>query len=107
MKSPNDELLCTHSPVSTNVTLKGGRDAGKFVNLGEVESMHMCTALCCAKPTCDLAFMLGDTCVAVECASEEKCQTVRARPVGFNPKIAYIRRREMDQNVKKGMMLMY
>ena len=103
MKSHKDELQCTHSPISTNVTLRGGVKAGKFSNLGEVESMHMCTALCCAKPTCDLAFMIGETCVAVECASEEMCQTVRARPTGFNPKISYIRRREINQSVKKGV----
>lgn len=102
MKSHKDELQCTHSPISTNVTLRGGVKAGNFSNLGDVESMHMCTALCCAKWTCDLAFMIGETCVAVECASEELCQTVRARPTGFNPKISYIRRREINQNVKKG-----
>ena len=101
MKSHKDELHCTHSPISTNVTLRGGVKAGNFSDLGEVESMHMCTALCCAKPTCDLAFMIGDSCIAVECASEEMCQTVRARPTGFRPKISYIRRREINQNVKK------
>lgn len=102
MKSHKDELLCTHSPISSNVTLRGGEKAGNLSNLGEVDSMHMCTALCCAKATCDLAFMIGDSCVAVECASEELCQTVRARPTDFNPKISYIRRREINQNVKKG-----
>lgn len=103
MKSNDDELLCTHSPISTNVTLRGGDKAGNFSNLGEVESMHMCTALCCAKSTCDLAFMIGETCVAVECNSEEMCQTVRARPTQYNPKISYIRRREIDQSIKKGI----
>ena len=107
MKSHKDELMCTHSPISTNVTLRGGVSAGNFSNLGDVESMHMCTALCCAKPTCDLAFMIGETCVAVECASEEMCQTIRARPTLFNPKISYIRRREINQNVKKGILRLH
>ena len=104
VNSGEDELMCTHSPISTNVRLRAGVRAGNFVNLGDVESMHMCTALCCAKPTCDLAFMIGETCVAVECASEEMCQTIRARPTGFNPKISFIRRREINQNVKKGIL---
>ena len=103
MSSHDDELLCTHSPFTTNVTLLGGRNDGNFTNLGDVESMHMCTALCCAKPTCDLAFMIQNTCIAVECFSEEMCQTLRARPNKLNPKISYIRRREINQNIRKGM----
>ena len=91
-----EELLCTQSPVLFNVTLRGGVKAGNFTDLGEVRNMQICTALCCEETDCDLAFMIGETCVAVHCFSEELCQTIKARPSSFNPQISYIRRRETE-----------
>ena len=46
---PYDEgqMLCTHSPVSYNVSLKGGTESGNFTDLGGVETMDLCISLCC------------------------------------------------------------
>ncbi|EDO45526.1 predicted protein [Nematostella vectensis] len=99
--STKKELHCTHSPILTNVTVRGGVKAGKFSDMGEVAGMHMCTALCCERKSCDLAFMIGDTCIAVDCYREELCQAVRARPTSYNPQIAYVRRRELQSSIRK------
>jgi len=77
--------------------------AGKFSDLGDVEGMHMCIALCCESRSCDLAFMIGTTCIAVDCYSEEMCQAVRARPTSYNPRISYMRKREFQRMGRKGM----
>ncbi|CAH3199269.1 unnamed protein product, partial [Porites evermanni] len=71
-----EELHCTQSPILKNVTLRGGIKAGNFSDLGDEKNMHMCIALCCERKTCDLAFMIGGTCIAVDCFSEELCQAV-------------------------------
>jgi len=96
VQSPNlyEELLCTHSPVLYNVTLKGGSKGGLFTDLGLVEDMEVCIALCCEIRQCDLAFMIGSTCVAVRCTNEELCQTIKAKPNNKFPRVSYIRRKE-------------
>ena len=43
------------------------------------------------------AFMIGGTCIAVDCFSEELCQAVKARPTIYDPQIAFIRRRELQR----------
>lgn len=95
--STQEELHCTQSPILKNVTLRGGIKAGNFSDLGDEKNMHMCIALCCERKTCDLAFMIGGTCVAVDCFSEELCQAVKARPTQYEPQIAFIRRRELQR----------
>ncbi|XP_002155707.1 uncharacterized protein LOC100210596 [Hydra vulgaris] len=89
-----EELLCTHSPILYNVTLKGGSKGGQFTDLGLVENMEICIELCCEIKECDLSFMIDSTCIAVHCSNEELCQTVKAKPSTKSPKIAYIRRKE-------------
>lgn len=98
IQSPNlyEELLCTHSPISYNVTLRGGSKGGQLTDLGLVQDMKMCIALCCEIKQCDLAFMIASTCIAVHCTSEELCQTVRAKPSNKLPRVAYIRRKEKE-----------
>ena len=105
--STKEELHCTQSPILTNVTLRGGVKAGKFSDMGDVEGMHMCTALCCGRKSCDLAFMIGTTCIAVDCYSEELCQAVRARPTPYRPRISYVRKRELQRAGRKGELREY
>lgn len=98
VESPNlyEELLCTHSPILYNVTLKGGSKGGEFTDLGLVDNMEMCIALCCEIRQCDLAFMIDTTCIAVHCDNEELCQTIKAKPNKKFPRVAYIRRKERE-----------
>ncbi|RMX60284.1 hypothetical protein pdam_00021442 [Pocillopora damicornis] len=103
--STQEELHCTQSPILKNVTLRGGIKAGNFSDLGDEKNMHMCIALCCERKTCDLAFMIGGTCIAVDCFSEELCQAVKARPTKYDPQIAFIRRRELQRPARKANVL--
>ncbi|KAL9963284.1 hypothetical protein ACROYT_G032469 [Oculina patagonica] len=103
--STQEELHCTQSPILKNVTLRGGIKAGNFSDLGDEKNMHMCIALCCERKTCDLAFMIGGTCIAVDCSSEELCQAVKARPTKYDPQIAFIRRRELQRPARKANVL--
>ena len=98
VQSPNlyEELLCTHSPISYNVTLRGGSKGGQLTDLGLVQNMKMCIALCCEIRQCDLSFMIGSTCIAVHCVNEELCETVKAKPSTKLPRVAYIRRKERE-----------
>lgn len=107
-QSPNlyEELLCTHSPISYNVTLRGGSKVGKLTDLGLVENMEMCIQLCCEIKTCDLSFMIDSTCIAVHCTNEELCETVKAKPSNKLPRVAYIRRKEREHKHRDSKKLM-
>ncbi|XP_066922324.1 uncharacterized protein [Clytia hemisphaerica] len=94
------QMLCTHSPISYNVTLKGGTESGNFTDLGGVDDMDLCISLCCEIASCQLAFMIGKRCLAVQCYTEELCQTIKAKPNNRMPKIAYIRRKENHQKTR-------
>jgi len=102
LQSPNamEEFICTHSPVLYNVTLRGASKSGIFTDLGAVDNMNMCLALCCELQKCDLAFIIGQTCVAVKCHNEELCQTIKAKPSPLAPQLAYIRRKEVERKVR-------
>ncbi|XP_065063481.1 uncharacterized protein LOC135690007 [Rhopilema esculentum] len=95
-----EAFICTHSPVLYNVTLRGASKSGIFTDLGSVDNINMCIALCCELQKCDLAFMIGQTCVAVKCHSEELCQTIKAKPSKLAPQLAYIRRKEVQKKVR-------
>ena len=45
--------------------------------------------------------MIGKRCLATECHTEELCQTIKAKPSGKVPKIAYIRRKEKQQKTRR------
>ena len=76
-----EELHCTQSPI-----LKGRREKHAHVHCSLLRAQD-------ARP----AFMIGGTCIAVDCFSEELCQAVKARPTIYDPQIAFIRRRELQR----------
>ncbi|KAJ7382459.1 hypothetical protein OS493_034619 [Desmophyllum pertusum] len=65
--STQEELHCTQSPMLKNVTLRGGIKAGNFSDLGDEKNIaHVHCAMLRERKTCDLAFMIGGTCIAVD-----------------------------------------
>jgi len=86
----SSDATCSDSPITYNVTLRGGVHAGKFTELGEGISMRSCVGKCCDTPLCDVAFMFSDKCYAVGCYDESQCQAVLAKPSSLNPKLAYV-----------------
>ncbi|EDO46077.1 predicted protein [Nematostella vectensis] len=82
---------CQSSFIENDVTLQGGINAGKFTDLGQMTDMRECVQRCCAKSTCDVAFMLEDECYGVSCISNTLCKTRPARNPGrYKPKVAYV-----------------
>ena len=76
-QSPH-HIQCTQSKVYNNVKISGGSKAGDFTDVGKVGRMHICTRLCCEEPTCDLAYMLRQSCFLVKCADEKNCRVLGA-----------------------------
>ena len=73
--SPSDRGLCPHGAIFTDVSLKGGKKAGKFEILPGAKDIHSCIQKCCASPSCQVAWLLGDHCYSVTCY--DKCITVK------------------------------
>ena len=105
--NPKKELHCIQSPIIKNVTLRGGARSGDLLELGTVDTIHVCTALCCDRPRCDLAMLIDNTCIGVACYSEELWQPIAARPTHNNPQLSYIRRRVLRSAAesRKGIVL--
>lgn len=74
-QSPH-HVQCTQSKVYNNVKISGGSRAGDFTDVGNVGRMHICTRLCCEEPTCDLAYMVRQSCFLVKCYEEKNCRVI-------------------------------
>lgn len=88
----NRDTTCKPSVISYDVTLKGGLNAGNFTPTGTVDSMETCARRCCESQSCDVAFMLKDSCYMVGCASEELCEEVPAPSSAYYPRLSFVRR---------------
>ena len=96
-KSDSEEAKgCKKVKVLSNVTLKAGKNSGKFVNHGDVKGMDECQKICCKDEKCHVAFMLGKTCYSVTCKTKDLCEYSKAPPTDFNPKLSYVRPVEAD-----------
>ena len=91
---------CDKAKVLNNVTLKGGKKAGKFKNHGDVKGMDACQDICCKDKKCNVAFMLGKTCYSVTCKNKDLCEHTKAPPTDYNPQLAYVRK--MEESTKEG-----
>lgn len=87
----SEDKKCMASKVITDVTLKGGKKAGKFKDHGDVKNMKACKKLCCKDDSCNLAFMLEKTCYTVTCNDKDGCDHTPAPPSDFRPRISYVR----------------
>lgn len=102
-KSDSGKKECEKAKVLNNVTLKGGKKAGKFNNHGDVKGMEECQDICCKDDKCHVAFMLGKTCYSVTCKNEELCEHTKAPPTDFNPQLSYVR--PMETSSRKGELI--
>ena len=84
---------CHKSRVSTDVRLKGGKHAGNFTELGQVNSIQNCIDMCCGRPLCDIAYMENKKCFAVRCFDGVLCQTTAEKsPFNGVVQLAYMNR---------------
>ncbi|XP_031554877.1 uncharacterized protein LOC116291804 isoform X2 [Actinia tenebrosa] len=62
------------SLIARNKTLAGGLEAGTFRFLGKVKSMGFCMRMCCARPRCDVAYLIDKNCFSITCFSPALCK---------------------------------
>lgn len=75
---------CYPAKVHNAVSLKYGPNSGEFYDYGKIGSMRQCISLCCKDKSCDVVFMVADTCYTLNCYSFEKCDMI---PAGRNSKL--------------------
>jgi roadblock/LC7 domain-containing protein len=80
------------TPIEENVTLKGGIGAGTFKKMGKVTEMKSCIHLCCKEMSCDVAFMSAQNCYAVECVSDDECESTTTDTSDVQVLIAHVKK---------------
>jgi len=99
MTSVIDDPSCLTSDITHNVTLKGGIRSGKFKDRGQMEDIRQCARLCCLLKTCNLAFMLSETCFSVECFTQSLCEAIPAKSSMYSPTLCYVKSRNVTPSV--------
>ena len=97
----NSATCMLDSRISNDIKLRPGTKASNFTALGSADDIHRCIGRCCARPSCDIAYLLNGKCFAVQCLDGVLCQT-SAEPVseGANVKLAYMNRGSSGQKEK-------
>ena len=85
--------LCPHSSVEHNVGLRRGLKTGNFTYIGELFDIKTCLEVCCRDPDCDIAFMLGQSCYTVHCASELVCRSIPYHQHKYSTEAVFVTRR--------------
>ena len=78
---------CPKTKVFEKMTLRGGIDAGVYKDHGKVKDIEPCRRICCEMTDCHLAFLLGENCFTVKCASVDACKLQHAKPSAFSPTV--------------------
>ena len=85
---------CRYGNTETEVTLRGGVNAGSFLDTGVVTSIEQCVSHCCHATKCDVAFMIMKRCFLVTCLSPRLCESIPARNVGYLTEMVRVSRDE-------------
>lgn len=56
-----------------------------------MRNMQECIGKSCELDTGDIAFMLGNICYSLSCASNRVCETIPAKPYALHTKLAFLR----------------
>lgn len=89
--SSSDRGACPHGAIFSDVGLKGGKKAGKFQILPGAKDMRSCIQKCCARPSCQVAWLLGDHCYSVSCY--DKCITVKKSSSAIRSQLTFLSRK--------------
>lgn len=89
----HDEPNCQQGMFYDSSELRGGMDAGLFIDLGRVKGSTSCLKFCCEIESCDLVFMTRDSCYAVDCYNNKLCEPVPADSYRSDmPSVHYVTR---------------
>ena len=84
---------CPHGAVLNDVTLSGGRSAGRFKLRAISRDIHKCIKMCCESPSCDVAWVLGQSCFSVECHGRDQCKPVKTSKARLRSQLSIITRK--------------
>ena len=85
---------CPHGAIFSDVSLKGGHKAGKFELMTGAKDMRSCIQKCCASPSCQVAWLLGDHCFSVACY--DKCVTVKKHSSSIRSQLTLLTRKSQN-----------
>ena len=92
--APNPSMAgqCSADKTYTEVTLKGGINAGTYKDVGEVAGAAECARRCCDYSACDVALTLQNRCYLVGCSEGKSCKFQKAKPSAYHPTLTYVSR---------------
>ena len=82
--------LCQLGKISSSSDLRGGLNAGNFIDRGPVGNILPCMELCCMSKTCDLAYMISGRCYLVECYNQQLCEIVPKGLSALSPTVGLV-----------------
>lgn len=82
--------ICSARNVKYNQTLSLGLNAGQFTEEDKAKTIENCIYHCCSRKSCDVAFMLKETCFLVKCHNKSSCHSRPAKSLSFNPRLAHV-----------------
>ena len=85
---------CRYRNAEKQMTLRGGLNAGSFLETGVVANIEQCVNHCCHATTCDVAFMIMTRCFLVKCYSSRLCESIPVQNVGYLTQIVHMSRDE-------------
>ena len=103
--SSSDRGPCPHGAIFSGVSLKGGRKAGKFQILAGAKDMRSCIEKCCASPSCQVAWLLGDHCYSVACY--DKCVMVKKSSSSIRSQLSLLTRKPLQSGNDSKLALLF
>lgn len=89
---------CKHGAIQHGVTLQSGQKAGIFKLRLKAKDMDSCLDLCCKDNTCNVAFLIDDSCYSVRCHSHEDCAISKAKSSSARSTLSVVRSRILPLN---------
>ena len=93
-KNPSleEQSSCHGGEHESGMTLRGGINAGWFLNAGSVSDVGHCVSKCCHRSDCHVAFVVSSHCFLVKCFRPELCRSVPARKSKYKTTLVRISR---------------
>ena len=85
---------CGYGNLEKEATLRGGVNAGSFLDAGLVSNIEQCADHCCNSIKCDVAFMIMKRCFLVMCFSSRLCESIPARNADYFTELVHVSRDE-------------
>jgi hypothetical protein len=89
---------CKHGAIQSGVTLQSGQKAGTFKLRLKAKDMDSCLDVCCQDTTCNVAFLIDDSCYSVRCHSLEDCTIAKAKASNVHSSLSVVRSRILPFN---------